>query len=465
MKKLLILQFILLSFCLSQEVIVNIESGKIHRTDVFHLPDKNQQKKYPSFNLAVDDDHQYCISCFEFSLEIVDYELERKIAKEAIIGIENRYEILYENSNLEKINNILTKVIKSWPEKLKGYEYQIQIIKDDSPNAYAIAGGNIYLTSGLIKMTEFDLELESIIAHEVAHIEKRHTLMLFKDYQKKQMGVQAFVVLLAAASIYTGDDRLAAVTTLAALAGEFAVELLLKGYTRELEEEADIFAQLYFHDNEISKKYLSFTFDKLINYQKTRKGLIENTNAFSDHPSLSERFKQVESGKFYRLDSLIVMSLNPKGMIYKNKIIPNSRLDDIERNFFSKLKSKEVKLYIDKVFTTQSSTSAGRTDIYLMGNGSNDSNLSGYNIDNIEIKFDKKLGSAKFLSSTELAKKTYGDFLAKYTTYNNQAARIVEKIITKNIEIPQVVVSPIRTSAGLLNSRKYLISCTTVVSK
>ncbi len=67
------------------------------------------------------------------------------------------------------------------------------------PNAYAVAGGNLYFTTGLLDMTESNAELESVLAHEIAHVERRHTLRGYKEYLKKQQLLKGVAALTSIA--------------------------------------------------------------------------------------------------------------------------------------------------------------------------------------------------------------------------------------------------------------------------
>ncbi len=58
--------------------------------------------------------------------------------------------------------------------------YKFQVVKDDSINAFATAGGYVYINTGLIKAADNEAELSSVVAHEIAHIEGRHVVEQMK---------------------------------------------------------------------------------------------------------------------------------------------------------------------------------------------------------------------------------------------------------------------------------------------
>lgn len=54
--------------------------------------------------------------------------------------------------------------------------YKFQIIKDNSINASATAGGYVYVNTGLLKAADNEAQLASVIAHEIGHISGRHVI-------------------------------------------------------------------------------------------------------------------------------------------------------------------------------------------------------------------------------------------------------------------------------------------------
>ncbi|WP_040696694.1 M48 family metallopeptidase [Nodosilinea nodulosa] len=54
--------------------------------------------------------------------------------------------------------------------------YTFQVVEDDSINAFATAGGYVYIQSGLIKAASNEAELAGVMAHEIGHIGGRHAI-------------------------------------------------------------------------------------------------------------------------------------------------------------------------------------------------------------------------------------------------------------------------------------------------
>lgn len=56
------------------------------------------------------------------------------------------------------------------------YDVKVFIIPDLTPNAFALPGGIIYITKGMLKSLKNQNELASIIGHEMGHFKHRHHL-------------------------------------------------------------------------------------------------------------------------------------------------------------------------------------------------------------------------------------------------------------------------------------------------
>ncbi|HTX74091.1 MAG TPA: M48 family metalloprotease, partial [Rectinemataceae bacterium] len=55
------------------------------------------------------------------------------------------------------------------------FQYTFRIIDQPDPNAFAVMGGAIYVTRGLLALTGREEELAGVLAHEISHVEKRHS--------------------------------------------------------------------------------------------------------------------------------------------------------------------------------------------------------------------------------------------------------------------------------------------------
>ena len=110
----------------------------------------------------------------------------------------------------------------------KDLVYQFGIIEEEEPNAFALPGGFVYVTTGLIKLVKSDDELASVLAHEVGHVTARH---IAKKIQG-QLGLQALQILAIAGGAASRDPR-------AGQAVNLAVVSVLSAYSQQDEMQAD----------------------------------------------------------------------------------------------------------------------------------------------------------------------------------------------------------------------------------
>lgn len=99
--------------------------------------------------------------------------------------------------------------------------YTFQVVEDNRVNAFATAGGYVYVTTELMRTAANEAELASVLAHETGHIEGRHLLQ-----QMRQTAITRGIATAA------GLDR----STLAGIGVELA---LSRPNSRQDEYEAD----------------------------------------------------------------------------------------------------------------------------------------------------------------------------------------------------------------------------------
>lgn len=76
---------------------------------------------------------------------------------------------------LESLLNLLRPYLQN-----PAIEFKVFLINDDTPNAAATVGGYIYVHTGILAgpITENEAQLMFVLAHEVAHVDLRHTSLL-----------------------------------------------------------------------------------------------------------------------------------------------------------------------------------------------------------------------------------------------------------------------------------------------
>ena len=158
------------------------------------------------------------------------------------------------------------------------FVWKITVINSDVVNAFAAPGGYLYFYTGLIKYLDKGSELSGIMAHEVAHADRRQsTEAMTKEY--------GFSVLL---SILLGNNP----SQLEQLLASLALTGTTLAYSRNNENEADQYAVYYSADTKYYHPLgVAGFFEKLIN-EGGGSGIPE---FLSTHPSDENRIENINT--------------------------------------------------------------------------------------------------------------------------------------------------------------------------
>ena len=159
----------------------------------------------------------------------------------------------------------------------------------DSPqvNAFALPGGYVYITRGIMAYMNSEAELAGVLGHEIGHVTARHGV-------RQQSSAQVAGILSTAVAIATGSREIADATNIAGIA-------LIRGYGREHELEADRLGAEYIakvgYDPEEMINVVGILksqeeFDKQIAKEEGREPRGYH-GTFSTHPSNDRRLQEV----------------------------------------------------------------------------------------------------------------------------------------------------------------------------
>lgn len=104
--------------------------------------------------------------------------------------------------------------------------WRFGVIDDPVPNAFALPGGPVYITRGLMNLMSSEAELASVLGHEIGHITARHSAQAITRSQLGQIGLIAAVLVRPELAQF-GD----------LLSG--GMQLLFLKYGRDAERQAD----------------------------------------------------------------------------------------------------------------------------------------------------------------------------------------------------------------------------------
>lgn len=172
------------------------------------------------------------------------------------------------------LNTLLTASDLRYPQK---FPWKVTIIKNDEVlNAFAAPGGYMYFYTGLIKFLDNEAQFAGVMAHEMAHADRRHsTEMLTKQY--------GFGVLVG---LILGDNP----TMLSQIIAELAMGLGNLKYSRDNEYEADEYGVKYLYGTEYHARELAGFFEKMNALANSPRP----PEFLSTHPSPDNRIQKIE---------------------------------------------------------------------------------------------------------------------------------------------------------------------------
>ena len=67
--------------------------------------------------------------------------------------------------------------------------WTFRVVDDPTPNAFALPGGFIFVTRGLLDLMGNEAELASVLGHEIGHVTARHSVQQMSQQQLAQLAL------------------------------------------------------------------------------------------------------------------------------------------------------------------------------------------------------------------------------------------------------------------------------------
>ena len=155
-------------------------------------------------------------------------------------------------------------------------EWRFTVVNVWPVNAFALPGGYVYVTRGLIEQSDSLAELAGVIGHELAHVVRRHTAKQIQEGRKQDAGVVLLCTL-------TGLCR----TLGGAIAVRVGTEAQTAQYSQRHEAEADSVGVIITRGAGIDPEGLPQFLEKLLAQRKEQPTPLEAF--FASHPTDESR--------------------------------------------------------------------------------------------------------------------------------------------------------------------------------
>ncbi|NWF56560.1 MAG: M48 family metalloprotease [Syntrophaceae bacterium] len=166
------------------------------------------------------------------------------------------------------------------PHTFGGYHFAI--LDSEEANALACPGGTIFITRGMLKRAQNEDQLAAILAHEVAHVNNKDGLASIS----KSRWMEALSILGSETVRKLGGAEMAKLVSLfEGSVDDVAKTLLVNGYSREQELQADLGALTFLNRLGYSPYGLTDSLEKMAREQTGG----TKTGIFATHPGMNQR--------------------------------------------------------------------------------------------------------------------------------------------------------------------------------
>tara|TARA_B100000686_G_scaffold195220_1_gene202120 strand:+ start:9625 stop:11076 length:1452 start_codon:yes stop_codon:yes gene_type:complete len=259
-------------------------------------------------------------------LVILSQDEENNIGAQEHPKIIKAFGGIYDDIDLQNYINSIGYKLASKSE-LPNIRWTFTILDNPLVNAFALPGGYIYLTRGLLSLANDESEVASVIGHEIAHVTARHTAERHAKATFSNLGLEILDIIVGQPII----------TNLANL----GLHGVLSSFSRSQELEADKLGIRYIkksnYDSEGSVRFLA-RLDALSKISpESDKNFINSI--FATHPKTIDRIEYTKSlAKSSGKDSfrdIYLMAIN--NMIYgdssKHGVIKNNKFLHLDLDF------------------------------------------------------------------------------------------------------------------------------------
>ena len=183
------------------------------------------------------------------------------------------------------LSEYVSRVGEAVTQKTERPDVRYQFFVLDSPmvNAFALPGGYIYVTRGLLALAGNEAEMAAVLAHETGHITARHSAERYSHGVVSSLGGTLLGAIVSAPGV--------------GQAANIGSDLYIKSYSRSQENEADSLGLRYLAHAEYDPAAMVRFLERLqangaLERRKSGQGGSAEASYFSTHPATGERVQK-----------------------------------------------------------------------------------------------------------------------------------------------------------------------------
>ena len=210
-------------------------------------------------------------------------EKDKELGKETAMQVEASMGIYQDTQSTQYVSNIGERLVKVNADPT--FDYRFGIVDQYIPNAFALPGGYVYVSRGILALTNNEDELAGIVGHEIIHVSRRHSAKQMAKARVPGLLALPGAVVGGMVSESLGNLMLAPV---AVMGGAY-----LASHSRQDEFESDQLGQQLAAQAGYDPSALADILNRLNAFTESYTGKKRIPGFFDTHPSTPDRVERV----------------------------------------------------------------------------------------------------------------------------------------------------------------------------
>ncbi len=204
-------------------------------------------------------------------------EWEQELGDARLAELMQEHPFTQDPKLLAKLDRAVAPLIAAMPRTAT--QYKFYLLPAPFPNAFALPGGHVIVTTQLLDLAERPEELAGVVAHEIAHVTQKH------EFRKAISSCGPYLLFKLFANEGSG---------MLGMLGGGSQLLVSQSFSQEYELEADAVGFQSLVDARIDPRGLAEMLLKLRAVQR-HMGTDPEIQAFSSHPATEKRIRRLEA--------------------------------------------------------------------------------------------------------------------------------------------------------------------------